>query len=756
MDTTSKTTNKIRNFITGLIAVALIGGALAPAANAATTNNEVTQAAAQRFTDVPPTRGDFEAINWMAENAITTGIGGGTTFAPDRRVTRAEFAAFLWRYMGRPDAPTSCGFRDVRSNSWAAKPTCWMKNQGLTNGINAEGTRYGPDQPIVRAQAVTMIWRLVGQPISNIPHNFTDVPPLSYYNMAVRWLKEHGLTTGKTATTFGSQDNLTRGQAALFLYRYDGANVRIAAPGTSSVKAVVGAWIFEKSAPNYQYSYIWEKVSGFRNRKSVHPTAFGGTMAVKVSEPANKPVDAFSVTLPSYIQNVMEGAVTATTTDECAGVPVPSWSGNTVTFTQFFCSDRDGDGFINGTFVLYLTNFGHNITTPGIRGGFEIVYGYEDNLTRRPTGGVVANFSENSPYQRWRGANDIDPTFFEPFPVQTRVTTLTRLSLPFPIGESVTTLTVNAPADAPIKGVRIDAKNETKEHLDISFDNDDVYNTLEYLQGIFGNHEFPHSRNPSSQLHLNHFKTAAWGECSSDPVAYPWPYTASDRGELSTSPYGVGDTLFVENLNCFDQNGDGFINGHIQILYHFVSKGLRSTLRYPSNELCQDTTKVSIMFGCVDESDIAISYGEESFGVELLTNGVYAPAPFHDGEFVHSYSQDPFEVAQVCTSKGPTWCYPNKDYPGERDPNSLIEYGGTWRTCLLYPYLCWPEGDWPQEYAEKIGRTCNAHPDRCQGAESSTPTMVLPWYGIRPISATSTTSVTDNLFTVASFENGLE
>lgn len=48
---------------------------------------------------------------------------------------------------------------------------------------------------------------------------FVDVPSGSYYEEAVNWAVENGITKGTTATTFSPNDNCTRAQIVTFIWR---------------------------------------------------------------------------------------------------------------------------------------------------------------------------------------------------------------------------------------------------------------------------------------------------------------------------------------------------------------------------------------------------------------------------------------------------------------------------------------------------------------------------------------------------------
>ena len=70
------------------------------------------------FADVPWDAPYAEAVLWMLETEITQGTTP-TTFSPERSLTRAQFAAFLWRFAGEPQSiDGSLTFDDVEPDSY--------------------------------------------------------------------------------------------------------------------------------------------------------------------------------------------------------------------------------------------------------------------------------------------------------------------------------------------------------------------------------------------------------------------------------------------------------------------------------------------------------------------------------------------------------------------------------------------------------------------------------------------------------------
>lgn len=172
------------------------------------------------FPDVPPAAFYTEAVGWLESEGLTTGVGSTGLFQPDRVVTRAEAATFLWRIEGSPSAPPS-GFSDVPSSAYFAPAVGWLRQQGLTTGVAGSNT-YAPFAPVTRAELSTLLWRHAGRPAGR-PVPFPDVAPNAFYTDAVEWMVDTGLTTGVGCTgLFQPNTGLTRGMLATFLHRYAG------------------------------------------------------------------------------------------------------------------------------------------------------------------------------------------------------------------------------------------------------------------------------------------------------------------------------------------------------------------------------------------------------------------------------------------------------------------------------------------------------------------------------------------------------
>ena len=113
-------------------------------------------------------------------------------------------------------------FGDVSADAYYNKAVQWAQEKGITDGISSN--LFGPKQPCTRSQIVTFLWRAAGSPEpKGTAAGMTDVVPGSYYAKAVAWAVENGITTGTAEGTFSPDATCTRAQAVTFLARAQNA-----------------------------------------------------------------------------------------------------------------------------------------------------------------------------------------------------------------------------------------------------------------------------------------------------------------------------------------------------------------------------------------------------------------------------------------------------------------------------------------------------------------------------------------------------
>ena len=169
------------------------------------------------FTDVPAGAYYEEAVGWAVEKGITKGTSD-STFTPDGVCTRAQAVTFLWRAAGSPAAKAgSLPFADVKAGSYYDDAVRWAVENGVTVGTSA--TTFSPNATCSRAQIVTFLWRAQKSPAAGSANPFDDVAGNAYYADAVQWAVQKDITKGTGATAFSPDANCIRAQIVTFLYR---------------------------------------------------------------------------------------------------------------------------------------------------------------------------------------------------------------------------------------------------------------------------------------------------------------------------------------------------------------------------------------------------------------------------------------------------------------------------------------------------------------------------------------------------------
>lgn len=172
------------------------------------------------FSDVPNGHWAKTAIDALTQRDIACG-DTYTTFAPDKKITRAEFTALLFRLSGDSLPGEKTAFADVRSSDWYADCVAWAVQHQIAAGESE--TRFAPDAPMIRQDMAVMALRYAeykglqtddaGQKTT-----FVDGTEISdYAQNAVAVLSGLGVIHGKENSRFDPLDNTTRAESACLI-----------------------------------------------------------------------------------------------------------------------------------------------------------------------------------------------------------------------------------------------------------------------------------------------------------------------------------------------------------------------------------------------------------------------------------------------------------------------------------------------------------------------------------------------------------
>ena len=163
----------------------------------------------------------FAPTNYLTASGVVKGYDKQTNFKPANDCTRAQMVTFLWRLQGEPKPKASkCKFPDVKTSDYFYKPVIWAVEQGITTGYS-DG-KFKPQNVCTRAQTVTFLWRMADKPDPKTTKcKFTDVTKKDYFYKAVIWASEKKIVAGYEDNTFKPQGKCLRRQMVTFLYKYD-------------------------------------------------------------------------------------------------------------------------------------------------------------------------------------------------------------------------------------------------------------------------------------------------------------------------------------------------------------------------------------------------------------------------------------------------------------------------------------------------------------------------------------------------------
>jgi hypothetical protein len=173
------------------------------------------------FTDVSVDSEYYDAVGYCAGKNYFSGTGA-TTFSPDGMMTRAMFASVLYRMAGSPSVKGSVPFTDLTQN-WYQNAVVWAVQSGITSGTSASA--FSPEAPVTREQAALFLSRFAILRGKDISVQGTDLVlpegTSAWAEEAVGWTLEKGVFKSGSGEMADPGAYASRGLLALALMRYD-------------------------------------------------------------------------------------------------------------------------------------------------------------------------------------------------------------------------------------------------------------------------------------------------------------------------------------------------------------------------------------------------------------------------------------------------------------------------------------------------------------------------------------------------------
>ena len=176
------------------------------------------------FTDIANKSAEMQkAIKYLASKGIISGTGG-TNYSPDASISRAEIAALLVRALGKLNSSATNSFTDVKSSDWYYSAAGSSQKAGYISGF--EDNTFRGTNPINKEQIVAVAARVLISDMKYKTPNNTATYLSKYSDTVASWAQpqvalatKENLVVYRTDGTFSGAKNMTRGDAAIIIYR---------------------------------------------------------------------------------------------------------------------------------------------------------------------------------------------------------------------------------------------------------------------------------------------------------------------------------------------------------------------------------------------------------------------------------------------------------------------------------------------------------------------------------------------------------
>lgn len=177
------------------------------------------------FTDVKSDDWFYGNVEYAHKNGLFSGTTE-TTFAPNEDLTRAMLVTVLYRAEDKPEVEEKSKFTDVADDSYYSDAVAWAEVNGIVMGISE--SEFAPDRKITREQIAAIMYRYAlykGVEAVTLEENltFTDAKDISEYAVSsMNWIIGQEIIRGYEDGTVRPKNNATRAEATAVLQRFLG------------------------------------------------------------------------------------------------------------------------------------------------------------------------------------------------------------------------------------------------------------------------------------------------------------------------------------------------------------------------------------------------------------------------------------------------------------------------------------------------------------------------------------------------------
>ena len=171
------------------------------------------------FTDLDSDKWYHEYMDYAVEQGLLEGTSP-TTMEPNATLTRAQLAQVLYNLEGKPQVQGDLDFTDVAEGKWYYAAILWANQEGVVDGMSPD--TFAPNEDISRQDLALMLYRYAGEPeTQGSLEKFQDAGKVGdWAEKAITWAVEEGIIDGMTPTTLEPTGTATRAQAAAMLQRF--------------------------------------------------------------------------------------------------------------------------------------------------------------------------------------------------------------------------------------------------------------------------------------------------------------------------------------------------------------------------------------------------------------------------------------------------------------------------------------------------------------------------------------------------------
>ena len=109
-------------------------------------------------------------------------------------------------------------FTDVKKENWFYPAVSYVMNKGLMTGMVNGG--FAPNEELSKVQFAVVLYRMEGSPEVSLSANTLSIPENAYYAPAVFWADQTGLLDGFRTASIKPEDQITREEMITMLFRY--------------------------------------------------------------------------------------------------------------------------------------------------------------------------------------------------------------------------------------------------------------------------------------------------------------------------------------------------------------------------------------------------------------------------------------------------------------------------------------------------------------------------------------------------------